>query len=462
MVLSFPVGFWAFVMPSFALSYIKADLGDPLDSIWVIIAQNVVQAVAITVLGRLSDLFGRRWFQIGDGMVGLAGYITASRAPDMNSLIGANILIGVGSAVQIQCSVVGGELLQNKHRFLYNSFTVLVFAPISAISPGIGESFLCRSAAGWRAVYYLLAAVTATAQVLFLFCYHPPKFNQLHTRHSKMHFIKSFDYVGLLLFCAGGVLFLMGVSWPEISLAWHSAKVIATLTVGGVTFITFVLWEYYADPAVPVFPLKLFKSRNFVCILFCSAMGAMLFYALSITYPEETVLLYRQPENKSGWYASSMTAGVLAGQCTAGLTIKLFGHIRWQVIASCVLFTTFCGANAASVSVSAAALFSALAGYHMEVATVSGAPLMVDPKDFGIAIGALYSSRVFFSACASAIFVSILNNKIHSNMVLRMEEQDLANARASASDDDVLGRRRCPEENLLQQDEEIFAPLPYK
>lgn len=66
---------------------------------------------------------------------------------------------------------------------------------------------------GWRSIYYLMAGMTFAAVILFVICYHPPKFEQLHTRHTKWQFIKSLDYIGLILFCGGVVPFLFGISW---------------------------------------------------------------------------------------------------------------------------------------------------------------------------------------------------------------------------------------------------------
>lgn len=97
---------------------------------------------------------------------------------------------------------------------------------------------------------------------------------------------------------------------------------------------------------------------------------------------------------------------MLAGQGTAGFTVKLFRYIKWQLLLSCLLFTAFVGASAASsLTLPMAATFSSLVGFgigYMEIITISGAPLMVDTKDFGIAIGALFSIRTCFSTLSGS------------------------------------------------------------
>lgn len=57
-----------------------------------------------------------------------------------------------------------------------------------------------------------------------------------------MQEIKEFDYVGLVMFVAGSVLFLLGLSWGGELYSWDSVNVIATLVIGAVTIIAFVCW----------------------------------------------------------------------------------------------------------------------------------------------------------------------------------------------------------------------------
>lgn len=51
--------------------------------------------------------------------------------------------------------------------------------------------------------------------LLFLF-YHPPSFEMLHEHKSKRQQIKELDYPGIVLWTAGLVLFLMGISWVRL------------------------------------------------------------------------------------------------------------------------------------------------------------------------------------------------------------------------------------------------------
>lgn len=68
------------------------------------------------VSGRLSDLFGRRWFFIGGNVICLIGLIVGACAKNMDTLIVASAVYGLGECIQLSFGVAIGELVKNKHR----------------------------------------------------------------------------------------------------------------------------------------------------------------------------------------------------------------------------------------------------------------------------------------------------------------------------------------------------------
>ena len=58
----------------------------------------------------------------------------------------------------------------------------------------------------------------------------------------KAYWIKNFDYFGLLLFTAGFVVFVMGLSWGGAAYPWKSAAVITAIVGGFAVLVAFVLW----------------------------------------------------------------------------------------------------------------------------------------------------------------------------------------------------------------------------
>jgi MFS family permease len=115
------------LMPTSILTTINADIGEsnrdrfasqrtkqhagpsPYLS-WVNIARTLALSFTYTILGRLSDLFGRRWFFIGGNLVALIGIIVCSVAQNIDTLVVGSAVYGVGETVQLSFNVALGEL----------------------------------------------------------------------------------------------------------------------------------------------------------------------------------------------------------------------------------------------------------------------------------------------------------------------------------------------------------------
>src|SRR5690348_12837568 len=83
--------------------------------------------------------------------------------------------------------------------------------------------------------------------------YYPPDFNHLHRTRSRWQEVKSIDFVGIVLFTGGLLIFLMGLSWGGILYPWKSAHVIGTIVAGFSTIVAFVLYGTVPpcpDPAI--------------------------------------------------------------------------------------------------------------------------------------------------------------------------------------------------------------------
>lgn len=184
-------------------------------------------SIGFLLVGRFSDIFGRRWFFIGGNGFAIVGSIVGATAKDVNALIGADVLLGLAGAVQISFTVAISELVPNKVRpiavaaIFFSSFQFACFGPV--IAPALVQG----TQATWRWAYYLNIIVSCLAVVCFYFFYHPPNFSLLHMNRSKMEQCKRQDGVGFVLFTGGLLIFIMGLSWGGVVHPWKSAYVVS-------------------------------------------------------------------------------------------------------------------------------------------------------------------------------------------------------------------------------------------
>lgn len=194
------------------------------------------------LVGRFSDLLGRRWFFIGGNAIGLVGTIIGGTARSIPQLIAANALTGIAAAVQLSFAVVISELIPNKWRGYGISGLFVSSFPFAAFGPVIARSFITHTAAGWRWSYYLNIIVAGLTTLLFFLFYHPPTYAMLHSKHSKKSILKMLDLGGAALFLGGLVIFLIGISWGGVVYPWKSARVIGMVIGGAATLLAFVLY----------------------------------------------------------------------------------------------------------------------------------------------------------------------------------------------------------------------------
>jgi MFS family permease len=95
---------------------ILQDIGPSQNAAWINIARTLAESTMFLVSGRLSDLFGRRWFFIGGNVICLIGLIVGACAKNMDTLIIASAVYGLGECIQLSFGVAIGELVKNKHR----------------------------------------------------------------------------------------------------------------------------------------------------------------------------------------------------------------------------------------------------------------------------------------------------------------------------------------------------------
>lgn len=101
---------------------------------WVGIVYTMMQAVMFLLVGRLSDIFGRRWFFIIGSAIGMAGSIVAATAHGVAQIIAGETLIGIAAGFQISFFWVVSEIVPMNRRFIATSGIFLWSVPTVRIS----------------------------------------------------------------------------------------------------------------------------------------------------------------------------------------------------------------------------------------------------------------------------------------------------------------------------------------
>ncbi|CAK7202848.1 hypothetical protein SEUCBS139899_005575 [Sporothrix eucalyptigena] len=407
------------VMPANILSIIDADIGPSPNLTWVAISYTLCYSVSATLVGRLSDIFGRRWFFVLGGLFAVLASILGATAQSINQLIASGCFTGFAATFQLAFPIVLGELVPYKRRAHLNGFVFLCCLPISAFGTIIARTLTAKTALGWRWCYYLNLISSAISVILYVLFYHPPRFNLLHTKRSRWNEFKHLDFGGLILFTGGLVLLLLGLNWGGQSYPWKSAKVIATILVGALSLVAFALYEAFMPLSHPLIPMSLFANSAYVALVLCASVCSMIYYSINVIWPTEISALFTTDLVQIGWLSCTIGAGTVLGQVVAGATTKRIGKQRWQLIVCEACVTAFIGSLAAvnasrkSLAIAGTFIGSFFVGY-VELVTLTCAPMACAAEDIGLATGVLSSIRAAGGSLATAIYVTILDNKLDS------------------------------------------------
>ncbi|KAK8102197.1 hypothetical protein PG984_015343 [Apiospora sp. TS-2023a] len=386
----------SWVMPANTLSLINADLGPSPDIGWVGTAYLLGNSIGFLLVGRLSDIFGRRWmhYRLRPGR----------RRPSVGALIAATLLNGFAAAGQLSHQVVLGELVPNRLRGPIVTVVFLSSLPFAVFGPAIARLFILNTGGSNR---------------------------RLHVRgRTKWAQVRALDFGGLFLFCAGTTLFLVGLSWGGTVYPWRSAAVLGTLVVGIATLVAFGFYEQYVaarnnSHGGAIMPPRIFRNIGYVAVVMIATLSSMIYFSMTVLWPTLIENVFGASVLSVGWQSSVVGGGVLLGQCISGLSISYVPRVKLQTICSSVCAAAFIaslagvigpGESSSHTGVIVLGIFATVAVGFNENIAFPGVTLLFDACDIGLAVGALASIRSMGGAVAQALYSSVLNTRLAENL----------------------------------------------
>jgi EmrB/QacA subfamily drug resistance transporter len=253
-----------------ALPRIGTDLdADAAGLQWTVNGYTLSLAALILLGGSLGDRFGRRRiFVIGVGWFAAASLL-CGLAPDIQTLIAARVLQGVGGALLTPGALA---ILEASFHPQDRATAIGAWSGLGGIAGALGP-FLggwLVQVASWRLVFLInvpLAAVVAAVALR-----HVPE-----TRNPGA--ARRLDVVGVLTGASGLAGLTYGfTAWPALGAT--SPTVLAALGIGVAGMLGFVFTERHAtSPMLPleVFASKTFTAANLVTFAVYAALGGVFF-----------------------------------------------------------------------------------------------------------------------------------------------------------------------------------------
>ena len=412
-----------------ATPHILADLGGFKMLSWVFTVYLLASTVVIPLVGKLSDMFGRKPFILVGIAIFVAGSAACGAAPTMIFLIIARAIQGIGGGMLFACVFATiGDLFTPIERAKYMGYFIGAFTLANLSGPTVG-GFL-TDGPGWRWCFYINLPVGILASVFI--------WKNLPYRRS-VGKLSNIDFLGAALLSVATVSLLLAMVWANEAYGWGSFETLGLFSLAAVLGVAFFFQEKRHPQAI--FPTELFKNRVFMqANMIAAVQSAGMFGAIQYL-PTFIQTALGASATASGLVSTPQSLGLLVTSIAGGQLVARTGKFKLQVIFGAVLI--LCSALLLQrLSIDEAkwhiALFMVLSGLGSGLVgpTISVISQSSVPQE---RMGVATSGRQFFMQIGQVMGVAILGVVFATSYVSSFEKDLPATARAQMPDDVYQG-----------------------
>ncbi len=302
-----------------AMPRIIADL-DGFDRFtWVTTAYLLASTTVLPIVGKLTDMYGRKWFFIAGITIFLTGSVLAGLSQDMTQLIIFRGIQGIGGGSMMAISFIAvADLFPAEERGKYQGMLAAVFALSSVIGPTLGG--VVTDQLSWHWIFYINLPLGIPVLALFVVFF--PQISPVGREHR-------LDYWGIAALALTVVPLLLALSWGGGQYDWVSGQVLGPLIFGSVMLLVFVAVESRA--ADPIMPLWVFRYPSVGVSMLVTFLSGFGMFGVIVFIPLFFQGVLGASATNSGSFLTPMMLGIVAGAIVSGQALSRLGaHYRLQ------------------------------------------------------------------------------------------------------------------------------------
>jgi EmrB/QacA subfamily drug resistance transporter len=395
-----------------AMPRIIADLGGFAHYTWVATAYIISSTVTVPIVGKLTDVYGRKWFYVSGLMIFIVGSSLCGASQTMTQIICFRGLQGIGAGIMMaNAFIVVGDLFPPAERGKYQGLIAGIFGLSSVIGPTLG-GFITDSLS-WHWVFLINIPLGILIIGLFIFFF--PNLRPDNLKHR-------IDYPGVVTLILVVVPAMLALSWAGVEYPWVSIPIIGMFAFSAVMAVLFVVIEGRSEE--PIMPLWLFRNRIVavsLVVIFISGFGM---FGGIIFIPLFFQGVLGLSATASGSFLTPMMLGVVFGSLISGqLLSRAGGHYRILGIfglAIMALGMALLSGMTVETSYPSAVVYIIVTGFGLGVTMPLYVIAIQNAVPYAV-LGVATSTSAFFrqigGAFGLAIFGSVMNNRFAAEFI---------------------------------------------
>jgi EmrB/QacA subfamily drug resistance transporter len=393
-----------------SLPSIAADLGNFSLISWVITSYLLTSTCVTPIIGKISDLYGRRLVLNVCLITFVAGSALCAIAPSMILLILARMVQGLGGGGLLTLAqTMIADVVSPRERGRYAAFLSITWGLAAVAGPTLGG--LLTEYYGWAMIFWINLPLGLGALLLA---------NRVLGKLPSVRRKSKIDFVSILLLCGATVALLLVLSLGGARLPWASPSLLSLLGAA-IGFGALFVWKQMRS-AEPIIPPHFVKDRVVRPVLVLTFVIQGSFLAIVTLMPIFFQVAQRVSAGRSGVLMLPLVFGITIISYFSATYIRRTGRYKPPPMIGlpvAVAVTVLIAFLATRVSGPVIALilgaYGGAVGYSMPSCNVA-AQNAVAPRDLGAVTGAVGFIRILGGAvglaAASALVLGVAANAL--------------------------------------------------
>lgn len=302
---------------STAMPSIVGDLGGFSHYTWLTTVYVVTSTVVLPIVGKLTDMYGRKYFYIAGIAIFVLGSLLSGLSQSMLQIIIFRGIQGIGGGIMmVNAFTVIADIFPPAERGKYIGWISAVFGVSAIVGPILG-GFL-TDALSWHWIFFINIPLGIVNIILFSIFF--PNFRLDTVKHK-------IDYPGIIAILLAVIPLMLALSFGGTDYPWLSWPIITMFAVSAVAIIALPFIEMRSQE--PIIPLEIFRNP-----VVAVSIPVIFFTGITMFGGVIFIPLYFQgvmglSATESGGFLTPMLLGQVFGTFVSGqLLARAGGHYR--------------------------------------------------------------------------------------------------------------------------------------